>query len=212
MVALGDAEEALDDGPGGVAEAEPDEVSDPGERRLLAVEGDDRTGAEHRHDEADERLAPVGTIGPDDPERQAEQAAGEPQQRIGERQVVAVGGREQEEDRQARGPVEQDVDLVAEDPPFARRERPGRVRVGGRPGCQQGRVEGDIAAADQARADRSPDQRQLQQPAGTVAELEIWPFLATRVMTQTTGPHKQPQFGRSKGHPSCLWLPRRDGE
>ena len=69
IVPFGSGEEPLDDRASGVAQAVPDEMANAFERLLLAVEGDDRSGLDHRDDEADEPEAPVGPVRSDDVDR-----------------------------------------------------------------------------------------------------------------------------------------------
>src|SRR5687767_8405632 len=75
ILPFGDAEAALDDRAGGLAAAVPGQVADPGERLLLAVDGDARTRLEDGDDEADQGQPPVGAVGADDPARPAAPAA-----------------------------------------------------------------------------------------------------------------------------------------
>lgn len=153
--ALGGGEEALDGVALGVAEAVPDQVPHAGARLLLALEEDDRAGAEHGDDPPPQAQPPVGAVGADDMNRQAQRKACEPQQGIGEGQVVVVGGREHEADRQPGNEVQQHVDLVAEDAALGGRG----IRLGGGAGrpalqLQAHRTGGQVP--------QPPEQRQQQ--------------------------------------------------
>mgnify|MGYP001770875686 FL=1 len=112
-------------------------------------------GADDRDDVVGELLPPVRAVRAvraDDVDRQGQEEAAKPEQGIGKGEIVLVGGREQKEERQACRPIEQDVDLVAEDVAvLGRGERPRRTGIVRAPSGQQGGIDDDIQTSQDAR-------------------------------------------------------------
>lgn len=133
--AFGHRKEALDDRSSGVPEGSIDEVTHSREGLLLAIEGDDRMGADAGDDEGDQLLAPIGAIGPHDVDGQGEDETAKPEQGIGEGEVVLIGGGKQEEEGETGRAIQKDVDLGTEDVTAdGRGERPGGIGIAFAPG------------------------------------------------------------------------------